>query len=111
MGQIIKWTVNTVPRRFLNLPSPLALLVNSSISFTSIPAVLGGGQLFSGASSHPSRPLLDALGLGQHREAKGDSISRDAFALSHFTHGCNLSRAELGPPLPFPGLAASTLCG
>ncbi|XP_059887169.1 alpha-1D adrenergic receptor isoform X3 [Delphinus delphis] len=53
------------------------------------PVVLGGGQLFSGPSSHALRPLLEALGLGQHREKKGNGIYGVAFALSHCTHRCN----------------------
>ena len=78
-GCIIIWKVNIVHCSFLNLPSPSALLENFAISSTGSLVVLGGGQLFSGTSSHTLRPLLEALGLGQYREGKGNSISGDTF--------------------------------
>lgn len=39
-----------------------------------------------------------SLGAGQHRDEKGHSISGNGFALSHFSHGCNVSKPNLGPP-------------
>lgn len=90
---MIKWKVNIVHRHFLNFLNPLALQESLPISFTSIPAEPRGGQLFSGASSHPFSPFWE---LGQHREGKGSSTSGATFSLSHFAHGCELSWPKPG---------------
>lgn len=94
-GHIIIWKVNIVHCSFSNLPSPSALPENFAISSTGSLVVLGGGQLFSGTSSHTLRPLLEALGL----PIQGGEGEQHLWGHIHYSHGWNFSQPKPEPPL------------